>query len=169
MRFHRGGRMIAAMNRCNPFTVKDDNSLTRRARLFTRLLVAGALCLGAAAPAGWAHQAPAPAQDLRSPDARDAARLSVSQVRPSSAARDAVRGQASQDLRSPDARDAALAATTFTRAPAAGWPMNPPAAQTSAPPATDPARIPWSEAGIALALVALAAATIGRRRRPVAR
>ena len=141
MRADRGGRKIAAMNRCNPFT--------RRATLFTRLLVAGALCLTAASPA-WADHAPA--QDLRSPDARDAARVS-----------------ASQDLRSPDTRDAARAATVVTQVPVAGWPVNPPVAQTSAPPASDPSPITWSEAGFALALVALVAATMVRRRRPVAR
>ena len=163
MRLHRGGRMIAAMNRCNPFTVKDDTSLTRRARLLTKFLVGGALCLAAAAPAAWADHAPA--QDLRSPDARDAARLAESRDSPSSG----VKVRAYPDLRSPDARDAARAATSITRVPVAGWPMNPPAAQTSAPPAADPARIPWIEAGIALALVALLAATMGRRRRPAAR
>ena len=91
MRMDRCGRKIAAMNHCNP--------LTRRATPFTRLLVAGALCLTAASPA-WADHAPA--QDLRSPDARDAARLAESQDSPS-----AVKVRVYRDLRSPDARDAA--------------------------------------------------------------
>ena len=87
-------------------------------------------------------------QDLRSPDARDAA---------SAALRDASTYSAPRDLRSPDARDAARGVTRVTFAPAP--------VQTSA---SDSGWFDWTSAALgagvlALLLIGAAGVTNGRR------
>ena len=124
------------MNRCNPLIT------------FSRMLVTSALIIAAAtAPAYSAvdHPAPRTIQDLRSPDARDAARAPA----------------VLQDLRSPDV---ARLRFTPTPMPEADSPVSRPAT----PSVSDANGFPWLEAGIALLLIGLGAATL-RRRRPVAR
>jgi len=82
--------------------------MTASSRL-RRSLLAAALCCATSVPAAQANT------DLRSPDARDAARPARTDLR-SPDARDAARpiaGPARTDMRSPDARDAASPVSTY--------------------------------------------------------
>jgi len=97
--------------------------------------------------------APAPAQDLRSPDARDAALATAP-------------APAQADLRSPDARDAALAAETGTTS----TPPSPVALQPTVVPVVDHGSqtlaIVFSSAALLLALLAIVFVAVYRRPRP---
>jgi hypothetical protein len=122
--------------------------------LISRLLAVALACALLAAPA-------AGAQDLRSPDARDAAAASA--------------GGPSQDLRSPDARDAASASSGLQLEP-----MSPPEvspntlvdASTGAPDEATGGNLDWtlialSAGGFLLAIAVVVIATAIRARRRV--
>jgi hypothetical protein len=104
-------------------------------------VISSALVIAAlAAPAASA----AARQDLRSPDARDAARAAT----------------VVQDLRSPDARDAARPRVTPSQMREADSTGSRPAA----PSVSESNRFPWLGAGVMLAVIGLGAATLRRRR-----
>ena len=108
-------------------------------------------------PASVSQAGATPAQDLRSPDARDMARVAGATP--------------AQDLRSPDARDAA-AGLGVASAQNGGFAGSATEASNAAPSASDD--FEWGDAGIGaavmLALLSLAAATVlvtvRTRRRP---
>jgi hypothetical protein len=117
------------MNHCNPVT-------TRLGRVISSALVIAAI----AAPA-----APAAArQDLRSPDARDAARAAT----------------VVQDLRPPDVRDAAQPRFTPSQRLTPASPASRPVVAS----ASGPTGFPWLEAGALLVAIGLGTATLRRRR-----
>jgi hypothetical protein len=117
--------------------------MRRRHRIARTAAVA--LALGAfATPAAFAQQ------DLRSPDARDAARAAINtQDLRSPDTRDAARAAINtQDLRSPDTRDAAIGHSAPTEVSVPSH---------SAPVAQSPGESRWPNFGIALLVVATVA------------
>jgi hypothetical protein len=106
--------------------------------------------------------ATAPARtDLRSPDARDAALASQQQARSE---------VANTDLRSPDARDAALASTTGSQPAPAAAPVAPVATPNPVLAVEDSGSqtlaIVFSSIALVLALMAIGIAALWRRPRP---
>jgi hypothetical protein len=118
-------------------------------RILTAVLVAALLV-----PAGASAQ-----QDLRSPDARDAARPALTQDLRSPDTRDAQRPAVTQDLRNPDSRDYGLQPREL--APTSSL------AGTTSPEGDGPATWPWL--AFAVVIVAAFAATAIRRRKAAVR
>ena len=128
------------MNHCNPL-------ITRCAARFGRVISSALVIAAVAAPAAHAVDHAA-SQDLRSPDARDAARATA----------------VFQDLRSSDTRDVSRPRFTPSQMPDAESPASRPAA----PSVSESNGFPWLEASVAMGLIGLGVVTL-RRRRSVAR
>jgi hypothetical protein len=145
----------------------------RRRRAVTAVLSAGVLAL--AAPTAVA----ATSDDLRSPDARDAAAAAQQQAQTagdlrSPDARDAALAAQQQsqsgvgysDLRSPDARDAALGTTTGSQPASEPAPVETPTVIAVEERGSQTLAIVFSAIALVIALMAIGFTALARRPRP---
>jgi hypothetical protein len=134
--------------------------MNRRFRLRRRLAVALALSvcvLVVAVPTALAQMSSGGSQDLRSPDARDAALAAQQAIQPN---------VGTQDLRSPDARDAAAGITSGSQSAPAPAPVEPRTVITVEEGGSQTLPIVFSACALFIALLAVGFVALSRRPRP---